>query len=167
MPAKALYDTRSPLYRAWTSMKQRCYNPNAAGYSAYGGRGITVCQRWLGSYEAFAADMGERPTNKHSLDRYNNDLGYTPGNCRWATPLEQRQNTQRAHWLAYDGDTQPLSVWAERWNLSPDVLRYRLNRYGLDFTKLRAPSVRYNMQPGANLTLEELVARATKLEPKI
>jgi len=77
-------------YHTWVSMKQRCTNPNDPAYSYYGGRGITVCERWLNSFEHFLADMGQRPTPDHSLDRYpDNDRGYEPGNCRWATPKEQ------------------------------------------------------------------------------
>lgn len=81
-------------YDIWNGMKQRCENPNSRGYKNYGGRGITVCQEWIESFDAFYAYMGPRPTNL-SIDRINNDGNYEPGNCRWATAKEQAQNTRR------------------------------------------------------------------------
>jgi hypothetical protein len=83
--------TGSPTYRSWQHMKIRCADPNAGGYARYGGRGITVCARWRESFENFLADMGERPENT-TIDRVDNDRGYEPGNCRWATRLEQSRN---------------------------------------------------------------------------
>jgi hypothetical protein len=80
---------RTPEYASWSEMRNRCYNPKATGYKHWGGRGITVCDRWRYSFENFLADMGPRPQGT-TLDRYpNNDGNYEPGNCRWATWLEQ------------------------------------------------------------------------------
>jgi len=78
-------------YGAWLSMKQRCLNSNNKRYIHYGGRGITICDRWLNSFESFFADMGVRPEGL-TLDSINNDANYEPGNCRWATWLQQRHN---------------------------------------------------------------------------
>ena len=81
----------TPAYCSWRHIIDRCTNPNNIGFKYYGGRGITVCERWR-SFENFLEDMGERPNGK-SIDRYpDNDGNYEPDNCRWATPEEQRAN---------------------------------------------------------------------------
>lgn len=87
---------KSPEYNSWDAMIQRCRNPLGKNYHHYGGRGITVCERWLSSFENFYADMGPKPTPKHSIDRINNDGNYEPGNCRWATQSEQNFNKRRS-----------------------------------------------------------------------
>ena len=91
-----------PLYSVWMSMKDRCRNPNAKAFHAYGGREISVCDRWSKSYADFAADMGERPPMT-SLDRINNDLGYFKENCRWATSTEQQLNRRTARFVEIEG----------------------------------------------------------------
>lgn len=86
-------------YRSWSMMKNRCLNPRNPRFASYGGRGIGVCQRWVDSFDSFLADMGPRPSAKHSLDRIDNDGDYTPGNCRWATTSEQNLNRRpRSEW---------------------------------------------------------------------
>lgn len=88
--------TGTPEYRAWCDMKARCTNPKNAKFSGYGGRGLTVCDRWAHSFAFFLADMGPRPRGT-SLDREHNDRGYAPDNCRWASPRQQvvNQRTRR------------------------------------------------------------------------
>jgi hypothetical protein len=82
---------QTPTYKSWAAMKNRCCDPGATHYQHYGGRGITVCDRWLKSFADFLADMGERPEG-HTLDRIDNDGNYEPSNCRWATPKQQAAN---------------------------------------------------------------------------
>jgi len=86
---------KHPLYETWKSMRRRCLNPKCDAYPYYGGRGITVCERWLFSLDNFVADMGPKPSGKHTLDRIDPNGNYEPGNCRWATAHEQRINQRK------------------------------------------------------------------------
>ena len=82
----------TPIYKTWKAMRERCYYPKHIQYKDYGGRGITVCDRWLNSFENFYSDMGDRPSKEHSIDRIDNSKGYSKENCRWASPTEQSRN---------------------------------------------------------------------------
>lgn len=116
--------TGSRTFKTWESMKLRCTNPDDPSYARYGGRGIKVCDRWLQSFENFLKDMGERPPNK-TLDRRNTHGHYEPGNCRWATPLEQQANRDATRKLTHDGRTLTLAEWSERVGIPAKTLRSR------------------------------------------
>jgi hypothetical protein len=94
---KTLVGRNTKAYRVWTAMKQRCCNPKNPDFVEYGARGIKVCQRWLDSFEAFYGDMGDPPAG-HSLDRVDNDSGYSPQNCRWADKWQQANNRRPRRW---------------------------------------------------------------------
>lgn len=116
-------------YRSWNSMRQRCNNPNANRFDRYGGRGITCCERWE-TFENFLADMGERPAGK-TLERIHNSKGYSPENCKWATPIEQGANMDSTKHVHCDGHRISLrqaSIIVKRPHSS---LSYHLARHGL------------------------------------
>lgn len=120
---------RSKLLRTWDGMMRRCYKPNAKAYEHYGGRGIAVCQRWH-SFSAFAEDMGEPPSAKHSIDRIDNDKGYEPGNCRWASQAEQATNSRRNVMVTMGGQTKALSVWCSELGINYHTAHSRIVRMG-------------------------------------
>jgi hypothetical protein len=93
----------SPEYRIWSLIIQRCINSNCPRYHDYGGRGITVCDRWLNSFEAFYEDMGPRPSPDHSIDRRENDGNYEKNNCKWSTRVEQQNNKRNNVFYEYNG----------------------------------------------------------------
>lgn len=102
----------TPEYRCWKTMRQRCTNPRNPKYPSYGGRGITVCERW-NSFEMFVADMGPRPSPRHSIDRINNDLGYSPENCRWASEKSQARNRRSSRVVTCNGESRTVAEWSE------------------------------------------------------
>lgn len=131
---------RTPEYRTWMAMVERCENPSNRGFSRYGGRGIRVCARWRADYPAFLADMGRKPTTKHSIDRVDNDNSYTCGlcddckargavaNCRWATLSEQACNTLKSRRLEIRGVTKNITAWARERGMVLHTIQWRLAR---------------------------------------
>ena len=113
-------------------MVMRCTNAKQADYKYYGGRGITVCERWRESFGFFLADMGERPSSLHSIDRIDNTRGYEPGNCRWATKEQQMQNTRSTRLITFAGETMGLTAWARKLGLSKESFRFRLLNWPLN-----------------------------------
>lgn len=126
-------------------MKERCYVTTDKRYGDYGGRGIRVCERWLNSFEKFFADMGERPSQRHTIDRKNNNGNYEPGNCRWATRAEQNRNQRRNVIVEHDGKRLCVAEWAELAGISADVLRNRLNRgWSIEEAMVKGKCTRYS-----------------------
>jgi hypothetical protein len=119
--------TESTEFSIWKGMITRCHCATNHAYHFYGGKGVSVCDRWRTSFAAFFADMGPRPSLKHSIDRYPDKNGnYEPGNCRWATHTEQMRNMRRNRLLTHEGVTLCLSEWAFRIGLKPATLYSRI-----------------------------------------
>ncbi len=130
--------THTPEYGAWGRMLGRCRNPNSPDYPDYGARGITVCARWE-SFENFYADMGPRPSKKHSLDRRDNNGNYEPSNCRWASPRQQAGNKRSNVWIEYGGKRMIIEDWAAETGLPRTTLEQRVKRGWSDELTVTAP----------------------------
>lgn len=117
---------KSSEYTSWALMKGRCLNPNNAKYPRYGGRGITVCKRWVDSFAAFYADMGPKPSPQHTLDRINNNRGYSPANCRWAAPSTQSNNRHTTRVFTYQGQSGTLRWFSATYDVPYKLLKGRL-----------------------------------------
>lgn len=147
LESKVLIDGRSKndIYGTYISMNARCYSEKSIGYKYYGGRGITVCERWLESFDNFEKDMGERPSKLHSLDRIDNNKGYSKENCRWATKKEQARNTSKNVFITFQGETKCISEWAEEINIPKATIlsRFKLGMIPEEcFTKPRTRKYR-------------------------
>lgn len=116
----------SAIYRVWGAMVERCTKQASKDYAHYGGRGITVCDRWR-KFENFYADMGDRPTGM-TLERIDNDGDYEPGNCRWATRREQNLNRRTTQMVTYLGETLCAADWERRFGYGEGVVAGRLRR---------------------------------------
>jgi len=116
----------SPTYKIWAAMIGRCENPNNASFHLYGGRGVTICDRWRESFADFLSDMGQRPSNRHSIDRIDPNGDYRLGNCRWATTTEQARNRRDSNNLTVFCVTKNICDWCEQFSINVSTVRKRL-----------------------------------------
>lgn len=119
---------KTPEHSAWMSMKYRCLNKNCKQYKNYGGRGIKICKKWSDpktGFLNFFADMGVKPTLTHCLERIDNNKGYNPSNCKWATRLEQARNRRSTVMVTYRGKKISLSELAEKFGLKRQIYNYK------------------------------------------
>lgn len=120
-------------YYAWGNMKTRCYNPQSEqDIRDYRDRGITVCDRWLNSFENFYEDMGDSPSKRHSVDRVNNNIGYSKENCRWATEAQQARNKRNNKWYERDGKRMIHQDWANFFGIHQANLLISIKAKGFD-----------------------------------
>lgn len=127
-------------YGIWAAMKRRCLNENSPAYPDYGGRGITVCERWM-DFRNFYNDMGDRPSEEHEIDRRDNSKGYSPDNCYWATVPEQSRNRRSNVILEFQGESLCLTDWAHRKGMKRATLEARLKK-GWDIGRALTTPVR-------------------------
>ncbi|EDW0964039.1 hypothetical protein ACKGF3_000097 [Salmonella enterica] len=133
--------TETAEYVAWQCMRQRVKNPNNRRRKSYSGRGIDICERW-DDFTNFLADMGQRPSNNHSIDRVDNNKGYSPENCRWATPKEQMANRRKSLYVDYKGERMVMSELARRCGIPANTLRSRIIEKGWDIERATTQPVR-------------------------
>lgn len=119
---------KHPLFNTWKAIIQRCENPKHDAFALYGGRGIRICDRWRNDFNAFAADMGERPSLRHTVDRRDPDGDYEPSNCRWATMQQQGRNRRDNRVIQWEGRRLTIVEAAEIAGISNALLTWRLNR---------------------------------------
>jgi hypothetical protein len=122
-------------------MKDRCLNQNNREYHNYGGRGISVYDPWIHSFEEWYVHMGYPPSPEHSIERINNNGNYEPGNVKWATREEQSLNKRTNHLIEFNGKTQTLSQWADELGISIQTLSSRF-RYGWSIPKILTTPIR-------------------------
>ncbi|WP_162928334.1 hypothetical protein [Sphingopyxis terrae] len=147
-----------PIYNVWQGIKRRCLNPRAKQFDDYGGRGIEICERWLHSFANFKADMGPRPPG-HSIDRIDNDKGYFPDNCRWATRCEQQRNRRQTRIAVIGGVSYIASELSERSGLKTDTIMSRA-ALGLSLDEVISPKRRAT---GRGWTKGVIASRAKQL----
>lgn len=116
----------SGTYRSYQAMMSRCHNSKTRSFPDYGGRGIIVCERWRGSFEAFLADMGPRPAGRYTIERKDSNGNYEPVNCIWAQRREQNRNTRRNRLIRIAGETRLLADWLAQVGMSYGTFRSRV-----------------------------------------
>lgn len=133
--------TNTPEYESWSGMKKRCFNRRCKSYPDYGGRGITVCDRWSKSFQAFLDDMGLKPDSANSIERVNNNGNYEPGNCKWGTAVEQNRNKRNSRILTMDGTSMTVAAWSDRTGIDMSTILQRKARGWTDSDALTRPLV--------------------------
>lgn len=128
----------SKTYKIWIEIIARCYNPSSSIYPHYGGRGISMCERWRGSFVNFLADMGERPVKKE-IDRIDNNGNYEPTNCRWVSRKENVENRRTSLRYTNNGMTKTLMGWSEHLGIDYKTLFARIKIYKMDIDKALNP----------------------------
>lgn len=130
---------RTRLFGIWSKMKERCYKPNTKGYKDYGGRGITVCDEWRNDFVAFHRwAMANGYDETLTIERINNNAGYSPDNCKWATRFEQNSNKRNNHYITIDGLSKTVSEWARVSGISRKTIQSRI-AYGWNDEDLIKP----------------------------
>lgn len=142
---------RTPEYRTWLNVVDRCRNPNNPAHHNYAGRGISLHPPWEQSFLAFLDGVGKRPSPLYTLERIDNERGYLPGNVRWATRKEQANNQRKTHFLTHEGRTQSLTAWAEEIGLVPSTLQYRLNQGQMTVHEALTTPRRHGRKPAQQL----------------
>jgi len=151
------YLSKHPLYGTWGNIKQRCLNPNNGHYAHYGGRGITICERWKNSFKNFLEDMGEKPDSNYSIERINNDKGYSRENCKWATTKEQLFNRTNTLRYLYKGKNLTLKDWSKETGIKyQTLLRRSYSNWPIDMLLTTKPG------PGNNYKMRELTQSEEK-----
>lgn len=132
-------------YAAWNQAIQRCTNQKLRNYEDYGGRGITVCNKWRESFQAFIDHIGPKPSDKHSLDRIDNDKGYEPGNVRWSTDSQQISNSRHARKFEWDGELRTIKQLSEISRIPYATLQSRLVVLGWELERaMTTPQTAYH-----------------------
>lgn len=128
-------ESKTRLYNIWNNMRERCSNVKNPQYKDYGARGISVCDDWC-SFELFRVwALSSGYSENLTIDRIENDKGYYPENCRWATSIQQANNTRKTRLITYNGETHSVSEWARILNIKQSTLNMRLNKYGWSVDK--------------------------------
>ena len=127
--------TNTRLYKIWVGIKERCCNPKRTNYDSYGGRGIKMCDEWLSFENFYHWSINNGYSDELTIDRIDNNLGYTPLNCRWATNAQQANNRRSNRVIECNGECHTLQEWGNITGVSPNTIRMRIDKYGWDTEK--------------------------------